>query len=294
MDITRDICDRVGGIVGETRTFVSYSGADKPFVERLGRSFRAVGVNYWVDYREIRVGDSITDQISKGLRDAGNLVVVLSRASVKSRWVSEEINAAYMAMVEGMGVRLCPALIESCDVPVLLRTRRYADFTKDYRLGFRELIEGLIPDYTTRQELNALRREVDLAIARIVQGASKAELWHALSTLDEMLETALRKRYRIAAKEDPECAPAAPDFYAQFQYLESKGLRLKSRIWASLRDFRNQFIHGVPDVDLADNIHPNDDREAVEQRAATAECRAEEALNGLGELAQLMEVLCLN
>ena len=72
------------------------------------RSFKVLPVSVWVDKLEIRVGDSLIEKVSSGLRDADALVVILSDVSVKSRWVAEEVNAAFMRMMEGREVRVCP------------------------------------------------------------------------------------------------------------------------------------------------------------------------------------------
>lgn len=292
MDIIYDAYDRLKEIKKEPRIFVSYTGADKPFVKRLAMSLESTGVRLWIDYREIHVGDSIIDEIAKGLRETDILVVVMSQASVRSRWVKEEINAAFIAMLEGKGVRLCPVLIQSCDVPVLLMNRRYADFTKSFRNGISELIEGMIPEYKTWQELKALTQEFKATVERITHLASKIQIYQSLAVLDILLTTALSKRYQIEVKDEIDLAPRTSDFYTMFGYLEFRGLHLRSTVWASLRDFRNQFMHRHPGIGLQDGILLDNDPKVVEERIATADSRAEEAQNGLKELTRLMETLC--
>jgi TIR domain-containing protein len=69
-------------------------------------------------------------KISEGLKDADYLVVVLSQASVSSRWVEQELNAALTNQIAGKGIVL-PVLLEDCELPMLLRKRLYADFRSD-------------------------------------------------------------------------------------------------------------------------------------------------------------------
>jgi TIR domain-containing protein len=121
------------------RVFVSHSSKDKPFVKKLVEELRKRPLNVWVDETELKVGDSIVSKISEGLKETDYLVVVLSKASVSSRWVQEELNAALASQLAGKGVVL-PVLIEDCDVPVLLKDRLYADFRFDFNAGLQKLL----------------------------------------------------------------------------------------------------------------------------------------------------------
>jgi hypothetical protein len=76
------------------------------------------------------------------LKDADYLVIVLSRASVSSRWVEEELNAALSNQISGKGVVL-PVLLEDCELPMLLRDRLYADFRTDFNAGLQALVAAL-------------------------------------------------------------------------------------------------------------------------------------------------------
>jgi TIR domain-containing protein len=107
---------------------------DKPFVRKLIEALNKHLLNVWVDEHEIKVGDSLVGKISEALKDAEYLVIVLSQASVSSRWVEQGLNAALANQISGKGVVL-PVLIEDCEIPMLLRGRLYADFGSDFNLG---------------------------------------------------------------------------------------------------------------------------------------------------------------
>src|SRR3954452_12313910 len=99
----------------KSRAFISYATADKVFVQWLADSLAALNVRLWVDYAEIRVGDSIVERINEGLGRADTLVVVLSRASVQSRWVKQELNSAFFQSVSTKQLRILPVLMEYCE-----------------------------------------------------------------------------------------------------------------------------------------------------------------------------------
>jgi len=123
------------------RVFISHSSADKDFVERLAIDLRNNAVGVWLDKWETRVPDSILNKISQGIEQSAFLAVVLSKASVRSEWVRKELNAALMLEIEGRRVVVLPILLEECDIPVLLKEKRYADFSHNYRDGFNALLE---------------------------------------------------------------------------------------------------------------------------------------------------------
>jgi len=123
--------DSIKELLNRRRVFVSYTSSDRPFVEELTDFLRTARVTVWVDFLEIRVGDSIVDKVASALQTIDILIIVLSKTSVASRWVREELNAAFFSMMAGSEIRVCPVLIEECNIPVFLRQRRYADFRGD-------------------------------------------------------------------------------------------------------------------------------------------------------------------
>jgi hypothetical protein len=298
-DVFSRTLERVKTYAKEPRVFVSYSHADQAFVDKLLRSLKVLPVSVWVDKLEIRVGDSIIDKVASGLRDADALVIVLSPASVTSRWVAEELNAAFMRMMEGREVRVCPALMERCELPLFLAGRKYADFTGNYARGLRDLIEGIIPDLTLWTALKRIAAEFESLLGVIERSTDRAEIYQALASLDILLSLAVSKRYQIAIKRHIDnvnlqrYASLYPphDFYAMFGFLEFRGLALKSPAWAALRDFRNQFVHACPGPEANSNILLDDDPEIVRTRVALASNSADEALRNIAGLRAVMKTL---
>ena len=80
--------------------FISYCHADNQFVDGLANRLKASGIDVWTDKWMIKVGDSITHKINEGIGASDWLILVLSQASVSSKWVKEELNAALIKNVE--------------------------------------------------------------------------------------------------------------------------------------------------------------------------------------------------
>src|SRR5882762_2886760 len=90
--------------------FLSHSHADKSFTYKLGEDLRRAGVRVWIDRAEIRVGDSLIEKITEGIKTTDYLAVILSRVSVKSEWVKREVDVAMNQEIEGRRVRVLPLL----------------------------------------------------------------------------------------------------------------------------------------------------------------------------------------
>jgi hypothetical protein len=110
---------------GSPSAFVSYSHHDAESAKQFAERLRVGGVAVWLDEWEIQPGDSVVDQIfEKGLKSAKVFVILLSKASVQSRWVRHELDVAVVNRIEWT-TRIVPVLIEECEIPVALRPLRH-------------------------------------------------------------------------------------------------------------------------------------------------------------------------
>jgi hypothetical protein len=123
--------------------FISHSSRDKPFVRRLAADLTGAGVGIWLDEQRIRVGDSIPDQIAQGLAESDIFLIALSDSSVSSEWVKRELNNALVSEITKRNIEILPLKLSECDIPEVIREKKYADFTKSYREGFDELLKAI-------------------------------------------------------------------------------------------------------------------------------------------------------
>jgi hypothetical protein len=155
-------------IIREKRTdyyscFISYSSRDQDFVARLHGDLRETGVRCWLDENDLRIGDSLTGQISRAIETHDKVLLILSKASVKSHWVQNEVENALSLEAAQKRVFLFPIRIddsvfsESNDVTLqLVRSRYIGDFTNwketsAYQRSFSRLVRDLA--ITTSVEL---------------------------------------------------------------------------------------------------------------------------------------------
>lgn len=123
--------------------FISYSHEDKTFVDRLAVQLVAHKAKVWLDRWELHVGDSLIRRIQDAISGASALLVVLSKASVKSEWCKKELSAGLVRELEERRVVVLPVLKENCEIPLFLRDKLYADFRHNFDEGLRTILESV-------------------------------------------------------------------------------------------------------------------------------------------------------
>ena len=72
--------------------FVSHASEDKDtFVRPLAVTLRSLGISVWYDEFSLRVGDSLSRSIDKGIARSSYGLVVVSRAFIKKAWPEYEL-----------------------------------------------------------------------------------------------------------------------------------------------------------------------------------------------------------
>jgi hypothetical protein len=125
------------------KVFVSYRRRDLPQVERLASEIRAAGHNVWFDEWEISLGDSVVQKIGEGLAGAAYLVLCCSPAGTDSGWMGREWMSALARQLNGAGIYILPVLLSGGTPPAILADLRYADLSRDWHLGVRELLSAI-------------------------------------------------------------------------------------------------------------------------------------------------------
>src|SRR5262249_34019656 len=123
--------------------FISYSSLDKSIAKQLAGDLKHCGHKVWLDEWQIKVGQCIPSEIESGLTKADFVLLLLSTQAVKSNWVDREWKAAYWDEVNKGSVVILPILLEKCDVPKLIQTKKYANIANSYAVGFYELIDAI-------------------------------------------------------------------------------------------------------------------------------------------------------
>lgn len=112
-----------------TRVFLSHSSKDKQFVREFDSALHGFGVPTFLDERDIGLGEDIPQRVYKELAEASHVLYFISRDSIASQWVQEELSVAKMREKEDKGILILPILIDEVpELPTSIMSKRYADF----------------------------------------------------------------------------------------------------------------------------------------------------------------------
>jgi hypothetical protein len=123
---------------GSGNVFVSYSRRDLDWVRQLVTDLDRAGLPVWLDVHQLKPGVVWDSEIERALHTTDILLVILSENSAASRNVLDEINFAL-----SKDRLVVPVLYRPCDVPYRLARLQHVDFTANYDLALRDLIERL-------------------------------------------------------------------------------------------------------------------------------------------------------
>jgi len=100
------------------RFFISHSGAEKPLALEIKS---LLDDDAWIDLHEIDAGQILLTEISAGIEEATDFVLLWSRASAASKWVGFELHMALIRWLEDNAVALRVICLDNTDLPLMLR-----------------------------------------------------------------------------------------------------------------------------------------------------------------------------
>lgn len=123
--------------------FISYSQIDIEFVNQLTTDLKNSGMSVWHDEKEIGVGDSIVQKVEEGISGSNFFCLVISEHSVNSKWVKREYGTALSKQLSHGKPKVLPLLIQNVKLPSLLEDIKYADFSREYDSGLKQLLNAI-------------------------------------------------------------------------------------------------------------------------------------------------------
>jgi hypothetical protein len=135
--------------------FISYASQDQAFAERLHADLQNKGVRCWFAPEDMKIGDRLRPRIDETIRVYDKLLLVLSKTSVASPWVEQEVETAIRQESLRDTTVLFPVRIDNTVMtletgwPALIRsTRHIGDFRRwktheVYQKAFDRLLRDL-------------------------------------------------------------------------------------------------------------------------------------------------------
>jgi hypothetical protein len=143
--------------------FISHTATDKPLVRALATRLREAGFHIWVDERDLLVGDPLAERVGDALAKAKVVIVVVSTASVASKWLRYELNMATERMIRGE-CRVIPVVIDETPLPPEVRGLLYADCRPSIDAGLPAILTAL--GYESRKA--AMQQSFSSRVDRLV------------------------------------------------------------------------------------------------------------------------------
>jgi hypothetical protein len=136
-------------------SFLAYSERDSAFVNRLHADLQNAGVRCWFAPHDLPLGAKTWETIDEAIRSRDKLLVVLSKASIASDWVEDEVAKAYAEERSRKEIVLFPIRIDDAvfagSEPWTMKLRdqrNIGDFTEwhdpeEYQRSFERLLRDL-------------------------------------------------------------------------------------------------------------------------------------------------------
>lgn len=142
--------------------FISYSSHDQAFAERLHADLRGKNLRCWFAPEDLKTGDRFQERIEESIRLFDKVMIVLSDASVKSRWVEREVNAAREREDRENRTVLFPIRIDDAVMKApqpwaadIRRCRHIGDFCEwKTNASYQKAFQRLLRDLEAKQRLS--------------------------------------------------------------------------------------------------------------------------------------------
>jgi hypothetical protein len=118
--------------------FLSYARKDNASCRRVAKLLRDASIKIWMDEINVKVGEEWDYEVEKALKSCSALMVMLSKASVESKNVKDELN--YALNKEKL---IFPILLEECEVPYRIAGKHYIDLTRNFDTNMSKCISDL-------------------------------------------------------------------------------------------------------------------------------------------------------
>ncbi|MFP5261066.1 MAG: TIR domain-containing protein [Blastocatellia bacterium] len=141
--------------------FISYCSIDETFVDQLYLKLQQNEIKCWYAPEDLKIGNEIRASIDQSIRIYNKLLIVLSKASIKSQWVQQEVETALARERQQQLTVVFPIRLDNTVMSVndgwpayIKNTRHIGDFTKwrhseSFNKAFRKLLRDLKSDAKT-------------------------------------------------------------------------------------------------------------------------------------------------
>lgn len=127
-----------GGV--QPHIVIPYNYADHDFARKLAGALRREGISPWIDELDMSAGAILVNRIAHAVRPVDFVIPLISAASLRWRWVEQDLKAITTRDFNARRVRVLPARIDGTALPDYLASQPYVDF---HGRGWQQAYEDL-------------------------------------------------------------------------------------------------------------------------------------------------------
>ncbi len=151
------------------KIFLSYSHQDQEYADLLTKQLSDAGHDIWQDRLKLKAGDNLIEKVNLGIKQAQVLIVIVSKNSLRSKWVMHEFSALALGNLSSENRKVIPVLIDSSPVPNYLSKYVYIDLSKGVEQGINRLLAALSEEIEIPQRRTLSENENEQAIEKLSQ-----------------------------------------------------------------------------------------------------------------------------
>lgn len=216
------------------KVFISHSSKDKPFVRRLTQRLWREGYQVWLDEKELVPGDALANRLSDALKEARVVIVVVTPASRRSKWLAFELNKATERMVKGE-CRIIPVLAGRVALPSELEGIVYSDFRRSPKKGMTSLMAAL--DNEVSLAVRGSWRELD----SLIEDAFDSSGWSSRVGGYESLDYSFVTLKRLARRSGNDVFGDGEIVYDTIHDYGGRGKPLDDDWWNEYRNVHDRY-----------------------------------------------------
>lgn len=137
--------------------FISHASADDAYAKRLAKDLSLRGIAPWYDQWDSTLGARVTSMLEDAIRSRRWFLVLFTKNTLESKGVVAEIRMARTLQKQRRMPVIIPCLFEDTGLPRWASKISYADFRKDYRAGFAQVLDR-IAGARVKNEYHAFQR----------------------------------------------------------------------------------------------------------------------------------------
>lgn len=259
----------------EVKVFICHSSNDKErFVKKLAEKLLNDDFNVFYDDWELNYGDSLIKLFDR-IDEADVFLIIISKDSVESKWVKEELSAGFIRKIEE-GTKVIPIIIDKgVDIPPSLKHIKQCRINDiiDYEDVYKELCHsmweisnkpqrGSRPNYVSSKPIDGLNILDSLIIKELGNSLHSRSNMFSFDELVEFTENEFSEEdisESVQVLEESyllDCRYVSDSKFPYTLKLTPRGVMLYG---INYEENMDNYIKDIVSTILNDNVHSNDE-----------------------------------